>query len=198
MSSRKASAPCSPQRSTVWLIAASLVLLLLISVEFMSAQYTHTSLCSITLAKVRGEEAVSCSYSCGTAGDFLKLHPPTKLKSYQAAAAVFTGTTKKKKRFFLLPIFDNYRLPPSDQETQLHYSSGWRWRSNWSKNVFTYRFVHITALLLPDKLKYKNSSFLKSNANMANVTVWQTHLTNVHKTWAKKIYNFYTCPTYPL
>ena len=57
--------------------------------------------------------------------------------------------------------------------------------SNRSKNVFTYRFVHKTALLLPAKLKYKNASFLKSNANMANITVWQT-TTNVHKTWAKK------------
>lgn len=45
-SSRKASNPCSPQRSAVCLIAASLVLLLLLSVEFTSAQYTHTALCS--------------------------------------------------------------------------------------------------------------------------------------------------------
>lgn len=48
VNSRKVGAPCSPQRSTAWLTAASLVLLLLllISVEFMSAQHTHTSLCS--------------------------------------------------------------------------------------------------------------------------------------------------------
>lgn len=45
-SSRKASTPCSPQRSAVCLIAASLVLLLLLSVEFTSAQYTHTALCT--------------------------------------------------------------------------------------------------------------------------------------------------------
>lgn len=42
----EASTPCSPQRSAVGLIAASLVLLLLLSVEFTSAQYTHTALCS--------------------------------------------------------------------------------------------------------------------------------------------------------
>lgn len=45
-SSRKASTPCSPQRSAVCLIAASLVLLLLLSVEFTSAQYTHSALCT--------------------------------------------------------------------------------------------------------------------------------------------------------
>lgn len=37
-----------------------------------------TAACSITSAKVRGEEGVSCSYSCGTAGDFLKIASTNK------------------------------------------------------------------------------------------------------------------------
>lgn len=64
-----------------------------------------TAACSITSAKVRGEEGVSCSYSCGTAGDFFKIAPTNKTEIIPSCSCSLHQNEKIKKTsdFFCSP-----------------------------------------------------------------------------------------------